>query len=143
MAAEVINLERTIVITGDKDDFHGSGRKLTGQPKRLYRKDTVDVQSQINEPKELVATGHFCVQLRQSARKYSVDYPLHPTMFLSDIIGGGISTPWALVSPHKIFYLRIKKLGKPTPRNQENIGQLVCSRLVKIEHFTDGCPVKF
>ena len=28
MAAEVINLERTITITGDKDDFHGSGREL-------------------------------------------------------------------------------------------------------------------
>ena len=66
MAAEVINLERTIVITGDKDDFHGSGRKLKGQPKDYI--EHIDVQSQVNEPKELPNTGHFCVLLRQSAR---------------------------------------------------------------------------
>ena len=36
-----------------------------------------------------------------------------------------------------------QNLQKPTPRNQENIGQLVCSRLVKIVHYTDGCPLNF
>ena len=51
--------------------------------------EEIDVQSQINQPKELPTTGHFCVLLRQSARKYSVDYSLHPTMCLSNVIGGG------------------------------------------------------
>ena len=38
--------------------------------------EQIDVQNQINQPKELLTTGHFCVLLRQSARQYSEDYPL-------------------------------------------------------------------
>ena len=59
---------------------------------RIQTKDhigNIDVQSQINQPKELLTTGPFCVLLRQSARKHSVSYPLHPNMRQSDILGGG------------------------------------------------------
>ena len=36
-----------------------------------------------------------------------------------------------------------QNLQKPIPRNQENIGQLVCSRLANVAYYTDKCPVEF
>jgi len=36
-----------------------------------------------------------------------------------------------------------KNLQKPTPRNQENIGELGCSRPAKVACYTDKCPVQF
>ena len=39
------------------------------KPKTIYV-GQIDVQSQINLPKELPTTGNFCVLLIQSARKY-------------------------------------------------------------------------
>ena len=40
---------------------------------RLYR--NIDFQSQINQPKEMPTTGHFCVLFRQSARKQPPSTP--------------------------------------------------------------------
>ena len=43
--------------------------------------EQIDVQSQINQPKELPKTGHFCIQLRQSARKHTLStQPQHATV---------------------------------------------------------------
>ena len=36
-----------------------------------------------------------------------------------------------------------RNLQKPTPRNQENIGQWVCSRLANVAYFVHKFPVQF
>ena len=41
------------------------------------------------------------------------------------------------------FYILNQNLQKPTPQNQENFGQLVCSRLANVAYYTDICPVQF
>ena len=50
--------------------------------------ERIDVHSQINQPKELPAIFAFYLDSLLGSR-YSVDYPLNPTMCLSDVTGGG------------------------------------------------------
>ena len=44
--------------------------------------DQIDVQSQINQPKELPTTGHFCVLLKQPAWKLTPSSPTCVSLIL-------------------------------------------------------------
>ena len=45
--------------------------------------EQIDVQKQINQPKELPTTGHFCILLRQSARRCNVQITPPPSHYVS------------------------------------------------------------
>ena len=102
----------------------------------------------------------FAYYLLQSARirKDRVSLHLHPNLRQSDIIGGvniGIILQILVLNfflleqvghgpkfhPHKILYFE-SNLQYPTPHNQDNIGELGCSRLAKLACCTDNSPVQ-
>ena len=111
----------------------------------------------VNQPTKRAAD--YWPYLRTTETVCQEAHPLHHNMRQSDTIGGGnigiimqilVLNFFSLHEQvphgpqfHPISCILNQNLQNLTPRSQENFVQLACSRLSKLAHYTDKCPVKF